>query len=57
MVHIFMIGDSTMANKPEEVIPETGWGQVLHYFFTDSIVVPGTDVAPKVFVMKDRGKR
>lgn len=38
-VHIFMIGDSTMANKPEKAIPETGWGQVLHYFFTDSVVV------------------
>ncbi|WP_297088108.1 rhamnogalacturonan acetylesterase [uncultured Draconibacterium sp.] len=38
-VHIFMIGDSTMANKPEKNIPENGWGQVLHYFFNDSVVV------------------
>ena len=38
-VHIFMIGDSTMANKPTEAIPEHGWGQVLHYFFKDSVVV------------------
>jgi len=38
-IHIFMIGDSTMANKPERSIPEYGWGQVLHYFFNDSIVV------------------
>ena len=38
-VHIFMIGDSTMANKREKDIPEYGWGQVLHYFFNDSIVV------------------
>ena len=37
--HVFMIGDSTMANKPENAIPEVGWGQVLHYFFNDSIVI------------------
>tara|TARA_B110000091_G_scaffold213698_1_gene263938 strand:+ start:709 stop:1449 length:741 start_codon:yes stop_codon:yes gene_type:complete len=37
-VHVFMIGDSTMANKPAEAIPEHGWGQVLQYFFKDSVV-------------------
>ncbi|WP_339926368.1 rhamnogalacturonan acetylesterase [uncultured Cyclobacterium sp.] len=37
--HIFMIGDSTMANKPERNLPEYGWGQVLNHFFTDEIVV------------------
>ncbi|GEO19630.1 hypothetical protein CQA01_01640 [Cyclobacterium qasimii] len=34
-----MIGDSTMANKPEHNLPEYGWGQVLNHFFTDGIVV------------------
>ena len=38
-VHIFMIGDSTMANKPEKAIPEYGWGQVLQHFFNDSVLV------------------
>lgn len=38
-VHIFMIGDSTMANKPDKAIPEHGWGQVLQYFFNDSVSV------------------
>ncbi|MFC5283583.1 rhamnogalacturonan acetylesterase [Pedobacter alpinus] len=38
-IHIFMIGDSTMANKTEKAIPECGWGQVLHYFFNDSVTV------------------
>ena len=38
-VHIFMIGDSTMANKPKEAIPEQGWGQVLPYFFNDKVFV------------------
>lgn len=38
-VHIFMIGDSTMANKPDRDIPEYGWGQILHHFFNDSVKV------------------
>lgn len=37
---IFMIGDSTMANKPlEGDNQERGWGQMLSGFFTDDIVV------------------
>ncbi len=32
-IDIFMIGDSTMANKKPEVYPETGWGQVLNLYF------------------------
>jgi pectinesterase len=38
-IHIFMVGDSTMANKPEKDIPEYGWGQVLQHFFNDSVLV------------------
>ncbi len=52
-VHIFMAGDSTMADKPlfktivdsisgervREPFPEMGWGQVLPYFFSDGIKV------------------
>lgn len=37
--HIFMVGDSTMANKREKNIPEYGWGQVLQHFFNDSVLV------------------
>lgn len=29
---IFLIGDSTMANKKAEVYPETGWGMIFHKF-------------------------
>ena len=37
---IFMIGDSTMANKSyDNEKPERGWGMVLQGFFTDDIVV------------------
>lgn len=38
-VHVFMAGDSTMANKSHKATPETGWGQVLQDYFSDSVVV------------------
>lgn len=39
-ITIFMIGDSTMANKPcDNEKPERGWGMALQGFFTDDIVV------------------
>jgi len=38
-IHIFMIGDSTMANKKVEAEPERGWGQMLPNYFTDKISV------------------
>ena len=36
---IFMIGDSTMANKPLEDNPERGWGMMLQEFFEPSVTV------------------
>lgn len=38
-VRVFMIGDSTMANKTPERFPETGWGQVFCQFFNDNVNV------------------
>lgn len=39
-ITIFMIGDSTMANKSiEKENIERGWGQMLPYFLTDDVVV------------------
>ncbi|WP_423127716.1 rhamnogalacturonan acetylesterase [Gaoshiqia sp. Z1-71] len=38
-VRIFMIGDSTMANKPPEKSPETGWGMVFGDFFNEQVVI------------------
>lgn len=38
-VHIFMIGDSTMANKPVEDNPERGWGQLLPLYFNDQVKI------------------
>lgn len=36
---VFMIGDSTMADKPLEDNPERGWGQLLPTFFGDKVVI------------------
>lgn len=38
-IDVFLIGDSTMADKREEVRPETGWGQALPDFFTAKVAV------------------
>ena len=38
-IQVFCIGDSTMANKPEEVFPETGWCQVLDQHFNQSVII------------------
>lgn len=39
-VRIFMIGDSTMSNKPDpNTNPEHGWGQVLSRFFDTSVSI------------------
>ncbi|MCX6954534.1 MAG: rhamnogalacturonan acetylesterase [Verrucomicrobia bacterium] len=35
---LYMVGDSTMANKPLD-LPERGWGMVLGQFFTDPAMV------------------
>ncbi|MBQ0074082.1 MAG: rhamnogalacturonan acetylesterase [Prevotella sp.] len=36
---IFMIGDSTMANKDIKKGPERGWGMALQGFFTENVIV------------------
>lgn len=37
---IYLIGDSTMANKPDPANnPECGWGQVLPLLFTENVIV------------------
>jgi DNA sulfur modification protein DndE len=38
-IRIFLIGDSTMANKPLEDNPERGWGQMLPQFFNDRVEI------------------
>src|SRR5512133_1128275 len=36
---IYLVGDSTMADKPLEDNPERGWGQLLPEFFNDKVVI------------------
>ena len=38
-VRIFLIGDSTMADKPLADNPERGWGQMLPSFFNDRVAI------------------
>jgi lysophospholipase L1-like esterase len=38
-VRIFLIGDSTMADKPLADNPERGWGQMLPMFFDDRVAI------------------
>jgi len=38
-INIWIIGDSTAANKKAEVAPETGWGMVLQEFFNEGVKV------------------
>lgn len=38
-VNIWMIGDSTMANKKADKAPETGWGMVFNEFVTANVSV------------------
>ena len=36
---VYLIGDSTCANKEVRAFPETGWGMPFAYFFDSSVVV------------------
>ena len=38
-IKVWLIGDSTMANKETKAYPETGWGMPFTYFFDSTVVV------------------
>src|SRR3954466_1495905 len=38
-ITVYLIGDSTMANKLPKTFPETGWGMPFVYFFDSTVVV------------------
>src|SRR3982751_520842 len=38
-ITVYLIGDSTMANKEVKAYPETGWGMPFNYFFDSTVVV------------------
>ena len=36
---VYLVGDSTMADKQEKAFPETGWGTPFRYFFDETVTV------------------
>lgn len=38
-ITVYLIGDSTIANKETKAYPETGWGMPFSYFFDSTVVV------------------
>jgi lysophospholipase L1-like esterase len=58
-MNIWMIGDSTMANKNMESAPETGWGMVLQHFFNEGVKIHNHAVngrSSKSFLSEGRWK-
>ncbi|PTN09942.1 rhamnogalacturonan acetylesterase [Mangrovibacterium marinum] len=58
-VKIYMIGDSTMANKEANRRPETGWGMVFNEFFNAKVTVDNHAVngrSSKSFIGEGRWK-
>jgi lysophospholipase L1-like esterase len=58
-MNVWMIGDSTMADKKPESAPETGWGMVLKDFFKEGVVIHNHAVngrSSKSFLSEGRWK-
>ena len=56
-VTIYLIGDSTMAEKKVEAYPETGWGMPFGHFFDSSVIVKNLAVngrSTKTFLTENR---
>lgn len=59
-VSVFLIGDSTMAQKDPEKFPETGWGMKLQPFFTEGVMVKNHAVngrSTKSFITEGRWQK
>ena len=58
-ITVFTIGDSTMANKKAEGLPETGWGQVFQMFVDQTVIVKNRALngrSSKSFITEGRWK-
>ena len=56
-ITVFMIGDSTMADKPLNDNPERGWGQLFPQYFTDAVQIKNYAVngrSTKSFIKEGR---
>ncbi|MEH7222649.1 rhamnogalacturonan acetylesterase [Bacillus sp. JJ1566] len=38
-IHIYIAGDSTVSDCPPNEEPRAGWGQVLHHYFLDNVII------------------
>ncbi len=38
-IHIYIAGDSTVSDCPPNEEPRAGWGQVLHHYFHDNVII------------------
>lgn len=38
-IKLYLVGDSTMADKEKLYLPERGWGQMFPEFFTDEVII------------------
>lgn len=59
-VTVFLIGDSTCANKKPHERPETGWGEMLSLYFNSSVIIDNHAVngqSTKSFIEEGRWKR
>ena len=61
-ITIFLVGDSTMADKPDtpEVNPERGWGQLLGSFFNENVTIKNHAVngrSSKNFLVEGRWEK
>ena len=54
---IYLIGDSTCANKPTDDNPERGWGQMITNYFTNEVIIQNKAVngrSTKSFIKEGR---
>lgn len=56
-ITVYLIGDSTMADKPTSVFPETGWGMPFPVFFDSTVTVENhakNGRSTKTFISENR---
>lgn len=58
-ITVYLIGDSTMANKKPITYPETGWGMPFQYYFDSTVIVDNRAVngaSTRTFIEEGRWK-
>ncbi len=58
-ITVYLVGDSTMADKEVIAYPETGWGMLFHYFFDSTVIVDNrakNGRSTRTFIVQGRWK-